>query len=158
MFGSCHYVPVLRWKQAERLALSYLDDVDKEGMTPLVELPPRYFDDVAVQDFDATVVEIAADLTTSWGRRPVFVDLSKVPTNQRHSPPGHDVLAYRPTVWIDTHSRNGPHKTRPLSESRRRWQPRQRRRSVHPLDPARSVLDGLCGAAPYSSLHPRCNA
>jgi len=80
MFGSCHYVPVLRWKQAERLALSYLDDVDKEGMTPLVELPPRYFDDVAVQDFDATVVEIAADLTTSWGRRPVFVDLSKVPT------------------------------------------------------------------------------
>jgi hypothetical protein len=51
MFGSPHYVPVLRWKQAERLALSYLDDVDKDGMTPLVELPPRYFDEVAVQDF-----------------------------------------------------------------------------------------------------------
>ena len=80
MSGSCHYVPVLRWKQAERLALSHLNDVDKEGMTPLVELPPRYFDDVAVQEFDASVVEIAADLSTSWGGRPVFVDLSSVPT------------------------------------------------------------------------------
>jgi len=40
MFGSCHYVPVLRWKQAERLALSYLDDVDKEGMTLLLDFRP----------------------------------------------------------------------------------------------------------------------
>ena len=44
MFGAKHYVPILRWKQAERLALRYLDEKDRCRITPLIEITPKSFD------------------------------------------------------------------------------------------------------------------
>ena len=41
MFGTKHYVPILRWKQAEWLALAQLQAEDKRLLTPLVEITPR---------------------------------------------------------------------------------------------------------------------
>lgn len=38
MFGPSHYVPILRWKQAERFALRYLHEEDRKRITPLIEL------------------------------------------------------------------------------------------------------------------------
>jgi len=45
MFGPNHYVPILRWKQAERFALRDLDPSDRERITPLIELTPASFKD-----------------------------------------------------------------------------------------------------------------
>jgi hypothetical protein len=43
MFGPSHYVPILRWKQAERFALRYLREEDRKRITPLIELTPQTF-------------------------------------------------------------------------------------------------------------------
>jgi Beta protein len=43
MFGPSHYVPILRWKQAERFALHYLHEEDRKRITPLIELTPLTF-------------------------------------------------------------------------------------------------------------------
>src|ERR1700730_15756466 len=38
MFDSKHYVPILRWKAAEKEALEQLTSKEKESMTPLFEI------------------------------------------------------------------------------------------------------------------------
>jgi hypothetical protein len=43
MFGTNHYVPILRWKQAEKLALHRLRTDDKARMTPVIEITPKSF-------------------------------------------------------------------------------------------------------------------
>jgi hypothetical protein len=43
MFGSKHYVPILRSKMAERLALRNLLQSDRRRITPLIELTPASF-------------------------------------------------------------------------------------------------------------------
>lgn len=43
MFGPADYVPILRWKQAERYALKNLHDDDRARTTPLIELTPTIF-------------------------------------------------------------------------------------------------------------------
>ncbi len=45
MFGYKHYVPVLRWKQSEWLALRELKDVQRKEITPLIEIVPVKFVD-----------------------------------------------------------------------------------------------------------------
>lgn len=42
-FDSKHYVPILRWKQAEQTALAQLYKHDSICLTPLVELVPENF-------------------------------------------------------------------------------------------------------------------
>jgi hypothetical protein len=37
------YVPILRWKHAERFALRYLHEEDRKRITPLIELTPQTF-------------------------------------------------------------------------------------------------------------------
>ncbi|HWW14037.1 MAG TPA: hypothetical protein VN310_05195 [Candidatus Dormibacteraeota bacterium] len=44
MFGPKHYVPILRWKQGERLALKALRKGDREWLTPLIEIPRKMFE------------------------------------------------------------------------------------------------------------------
>lgn len=39
MFDYKHYVPILRWKAGERIALRELYDADKEALTPVIEIP-----------------------------------------------------------------------------------------------------------------------
>jgi len=34
MFAPEHYVPVLRWKRSEQLALASIEAVDKDALTP----------------------------------------------------------------------------------------------------------------------------
>ncbi len=36
MFHQNHYVPILRWKRAERRALEFLHEQVKAGMSPLI--------------------------------------------------------------------------------------------------------------------------
>jgi hypothetical protein len=78
MFDHSHYVPVLRWKRGERLALKAPDPVDRTALTPLLEPLPGYMrpprravHTAAAQDDLLVVVEQIADC---WGANPIFVD------------------------------------------------------------------------------------
>ena len=44
MFGSRHYVPIVRWKMAEMRALAELHEADKANITPFVEIPRSRFE------------------------------------------------------------------------------------------------------------------
>lgn len=78
MFDHRHYVPVLRWKQAERLALRQLDARTRAGMTPLIEVNPRAL--AAEEAADPAVVDkrcskVAAEILGDWGNGRAFLDL-----------------------------------------------------------------------------------
>jgi hypothetical protein len=73
MFGSDHYVPILKAKQAEFRALGRLTTEVRSGLTPLVELEPFGAD--GGYDLD----KLSRDLGAGWGApgtepRPLFLD------------------------------------------------------------------------------------
>lgn len=94
MFGTRHYVPILRWKQGEMFALQRLSVDDKAGITPIIEITPASFrpkrrGDVA-EDSSTTKPLVATDPTPDpgsvlrrhakqvlrfWGYSPFFLDL-----------------------------------------------------------------------------------
>jgi hypothetical protein len=85
MFGPKHYVPILRWKQAERFALRYLREEDRQRITPLIELTPTIFksrrnDKQEPKTLDpAQVLERQAKkLLEACGNSPFFLDLRHV--------------------------------------------------------------------------------
>ena len=95
MFGTRHYVPILRWKQAEKLALHRLLAGDKEKMTPLIEIIPVPFlpktsDEGTTEDASTSKPLLQVDLTPDpgsvlrrqardvlrfWGNSSFFLDL-----------------------------------------------------------------------------------
>jgi hypothetical protein len=81
MFGDTHYVPVLRWKGAERGALRDLGMSDRKSITPLIELLPGHMRPRRAKHGPATsddlwvVVEQLAD---ACGPLPLFLDASRV--------------------------------------------------------------------------------
>ncbi|OLE75551.1 hypothetical protein AUG19_05275 [archaeon 13_1_20CM_2_54_9] len=66
MFDHKHYVPILRWKQGEQLALRELYPTDKSSMTPLIEIP---------YDYDKTLGETVAAIAKNWGASAIFFDV-----------------------------------------------------------------------------------
>lgn len=80
-FDASHYVPILRWKEAERGALSQLDNAVSASLTPLVELVPENFlkADKSVMNTSVVTNKIAGQLFKSWGERPFFIDLYNLP-------------------------------------------------------------------------------
>jgi len=79
-FEPQHYVPILRWKEAERGALSQLDTHDLTHITPLIELIPENF----VQNEkrlpnEAAMYWVAGQLTQCWDERPIYMDLLNLP-------------------------------------------------------------------------------
>lgn len=75
MFDYLHYVPILRWKRAEKRALEYLSTEHKEWITPLIELLPFKFGTGDRQTVTKCLIEIANDLNQAWGYRVIFVDM-----------------------------------------------------------------------------------
>lgn len=80
MFGANHYVPILRWKRAEKIALRHLQPADRAITTPLIELVPTSFkpgQDGAVDP--ALVLEREArEIEKNWGASPFFVDFQHI--------------------------------------------------------------------------------
>ena len=82
MFGTKHYVPILRWKMAERLALQALRLQDRAEITPLIEFTPKIFDapregekkGVKPNPSEVLLCE-ARHLLANWGYSPFFLDL-----------------------------------------------------------------------------------
>lgn len=76
MFNSNHYVPVLRWKGAERLALKNLKQEDKQSVTPLLEiLPPPPVLKGERKTLDDVIPKVSTDIFNFWGQDPIFLDI-----------------------------------------------------------------------------------
>lgn len=71
MFDYKHYVPVLRWKQAEWIALKTIEPKYKKFLTPLLEFPPFKYGKLDKKIWDKAL----CDINTCWGNSPLFCDL-----------------------------------------------------------------------------------
>jgi len=90
MFGSKHYVPILKWKRAEQNALCRLSEGDKRYITPLIQfvmpkpkLPgseEQQFQEVLGQ-FQAKIPDLPTQVKKCWGPTALFVDFSLLYTN-----------------------------------------------------------------------------
>ena len=77
MFGSDHYVPVLRWKRGEQKAMRFLEPADKDALTPLIEIPPDDFlpGNVGMApDTSGLIRRLSTTLELAIGARTAFVD------------------------------------------------------------------------------------
>lgn len=82
MFGPKHYMPILRWKMAEKLALQALRQHDRAEITPLIEFTPKMFDaprqgrEKGVKPNPSEVLlREAKQLLANCGYSPFFLDL-----------------------------------------------------------------------------------
>lgn len=75
-----HYVPAVRWKQAEKEALQWLGKEERTRMLPLIEIIPRNFrsNDGKDRPVREAVRLIARDINTCWGSTATFVDLEHI--------------------------------------------------------------------------------
>ena len=77
-FDPTHYVPVIRWKKAEQVALAKLTNDASAHLTPLVELVTENLKRTERKAVSTEQVanEISNQLFRYWGERAVFIDLS----------------------------------------------------------------------------------
>ena len=83
MFGTDHYVPLLRAKLGEFKALSGTLDSVRDSLTPLIELPPVAWDpedgEEAPEGPDPSIANATKRVEQNWGsERPFFLDLGLV--------------------------------------------------------------------------------
>ncbi len=83
MFNFKHYVPVLRWKRAEWVALRNIHPRYRKLITPLIEIIPKKFNSAHSQEFNVLIEQIGNDLIESWGGLPLFLELGLF-TTERH--------------------------------------------------------------------------
>ena len=84
-FAPDHYVPVLRWKEAERGALAHLSDLDIGNITPLIEIIPENFTQNNKRlPMEAAIYSIAGQLAQSWGKTQLFIDFMNLPLHLTH--------------------------------------------------------------------------
>ncbi len=77
MFDHQHYVPILKWRQGEYLAMERLSISIKEWCTPLYEIPVETWDFEAGQKkntLDEHLEKLGRRLKKSWGARRCFFD------------------------------------------------------------------------------------
>ena len=77
MFDHIHYVPVLRWRRAEKYALRELFQHDRCLMMPLIELFPGHFEKeslIKAGGLETVLSSIADQLSNYWGELPFFMD------------------------------------------------------------------------------------
>lgn len=74
MFNSTHYVPLLRWKRGEYVALRELYDQDRRLITPLVGFLPGTWPGTD---------KFCREVDRSWGRVPLLVDFESSTASSR---------------------------------------------------------------------------
>lgn len=85
-FDHKHYVPVLKWRAGEYLALSRLEDDVKSSVTPLFEIPEEKWDfeeKQAAVTLDEHLERFGKRLGAKWGNRRCFVDSCYLAGNRR---------------------------------------------------------------------------
>jgi len=94
MFDYKHYVPILRWKAAEKGALQKLKLYDKTVITPLIEfIMPQTDDDgkktprdllqESINTFMEDIPIFAEQILKHWGNEAIFVDVQLVDSSIR---------------------------------------------------------------------------
>lgn len=86
------YVPILRWKQSEKIALLHLSEEAHNTITPLIELvmpAPKMDKDqtVIIQDSRSVLMEklpmMAKDILKYWGRDAILIDAHLIDVDLR---------------------------------------------------------------------------
>lgn len=83
-FDHKHYVPCLRWKQGEYLAIAALSAASRKRLTPLIEVPEIGFDFERWSDaktLDEHIKPFGKRVADKWGR-PCLVDLIHMPVKK----------------------------------------------------------------------------
>ena len=86
MFGSDHYIPVLKWKQGEYQALHRLSENIKKKINPLIEIPPIGYDFESGKEresIDSHLGDFGRRLKAKWQNRTCFVDLKYIAAHTR---------------------------------------------------------------------------
>jgi hypothetical protein len=86
MFNHRHYVPILKWKMGEYQALERLSEAMKDGLTPLLEMPPVGFDFESGTDKktpDEHLANFGKRLKSKWQARRCFLDFKHLPADTR---------------------------------------------------------------------------
>ncbi len=91
MFDAKHYVPILRWKTAEKEALKELTEKDRLIITPLLELimparkrlkrgeakkTPEEYKTQSIEKLKGTLPNLPKEILKYWGNSPIFIDLN----------------------------------------------------------------------------------
>jgi hypothetical protein len=97
MFDYKHYVPILRWKAAEKGALRQLFTKNRSNITPLIEFtmpqirpkkgepvknPEELLND-SIQSFKENVRAIPEEVLKYWGNNAIFVDVQLIDSSIR---------------------------------------------------------------------------
>jgi hypothetical protein len=77
MFDHTHYVPILRWKQAEQFAVRDIFPWVRNKLTPLIEVPP--WNAGALTSYPASIAKM-------WGSSPCFFDFGPYGISRSVSP------------------------------------------------------------------------
>lgn len=72
-FDQRHYVPVLRFRRGEKVAMRELEIQARSGITPVLEIVP-------IADYSPRTV--ADEIRTHWGPSPFFFDVNHLPESQ----------------------------------------------------------------------------
>lgn len=92
-FDHKHYVPCLRWKQGEYMAMAALSAASRERATPLIEVPEIGFDFETWSDkktLDEHIKPFGKRVEDKWGR-PCLVDLIHIPAGKVMADGAHPV-------------------------------------------------------------------
>ena len=92
MFNHTHYIPILRWKRGEWIALRNLDVGVKARMVPLVELVPKDFAPRRCgnpHSVDRVLFQKVKEISENCGKAPFFVDLWLLNPNLRSTNSTH---------------------------------------------------------------------
>ncbi|WP_331691941.1 beta family protein [Pandoraea sputorum] len=77
MFTEMHYVPILKWRQGEYIALERLSSSIKAWVTPLFEIPTEAWDfetEAPAKSLDDHLIKFGTRLKQKWDARRCFVD------------------------------------------------------------------------------------
>jgi len=80
------YVPCLRWKQGEYLALSKLSPATKQLLKPIIEIPEIGYDFETGSDsktIDEHLAKLARRVEIHWGYEHCFVDMHLIDSSER---------------------------------------------------------------------------
>jgi len=85
-FDHRHYVPCLRWKQGEYLAVFQLPPTTRRMFTPLIEVPEIGYDfekGTRSKTIDQHLAPFTKRVLQKWGRQLCFVDLHLIEHSER---------------------------------------------------------------------------
>lgn len=92
MFTDNHYVPAIKWKRGERIALEKLNEQQLEKITPLIEVQPipyNHQENTFKKSIDEHIENIGKELLTFWSKnlhQPVFIDAHTLFDDSRIDP------------------------------------------------------------------------